>query len=319
MDFTNFVWAEKYRPRKLDEVINQRHVVERLKYFVNEKNVPHMLFAGPAGCGKTTCALAVAEEIFKKNTKFNVMETNASDERGIDTIRVKVKEFARTKPLGDVPFKMIILDEADALTVDAQAALRRTMEQFSSICRFILICNYSSKIIEPIQSRTVVFRFKRLCDDDIKSYIMRIVDAEKLNITEDGIEAVIRLSEGDMRKVANLLQAASACGEISANSVYEIAAQARPHDIEEMLNAALNGQFNLARTKLLTMLYQNGISGQDIIKEIHRQIISMKMPEKKKVDIIQKIGEIEFRISEGGNENIQLETLLAYIMLEGSR
>ncbi|MBU5575022.1 MAG: replication factor C small subunit [Candidatus Aenigmatarchaeota archaeon] len=318
MQIENYVWAEKYRPKKLDEVINQKHIIEKLKFFVKEKNIPHMLFAGPAGCGKTTCALAIAEELYGKTVKFNVMETNASDERGIDTVRVKIKEFARTKPMGNIPFKLIILDEADALTFDAQSALRRTMEQFSSICRFILICNYSSKIIEPIQSRTVIFRFKTLSEEDIKNYILRIVKSENLKIDESGISAIIKLSEGDMRKVANLLQAASIeKNNITADVVYSIASQAKPDDVKDMLNLVFEGKFNEAREKLKFIMNHQGVSGQDIIKEIHRQIIEMKIPERKKIEIIQKIGEYEFRISEGANEIIQLEALLAQLLVLG--
>ncbi|MEM5773272.1 MAG: replication factor C small subunit, partial [Candidatus Aenigmatarchaeota archaeon] len=249
------VWAEKYRPTKLSEVINQKHVVERVKAFVKEKNVPHMLFAGPPGSGKTTVALAIAQEIYGKNWRQNVLETNASDARGIDVIRGQIKDFARTKSLGDVPFKLIILDEADNLTTDAQQALRRTMETFTSVSRFILIGNYSSKIIEPIQSRCAVFRFKSLSENDIKKFIQRIVDGEKIKITDEAINAIIYLAEGDLRKVANLLQASAALGEkITEDIVYEVASQAKPTDVKEMLELALKGKFEDARKKLQDML-----------------------------------------------------------------
>jgi len=177
------LYAEKYRPEKLSEVINQKHVVERIKAFVKEKNIPHMLFAGPPGSGKTTVSLCIAHELYGKEWRVNVLETNASDARGIDVIRGQVKNFARTKSISDVPFRMIILDEADNLTTDAQQALRRTMETFTSVSRFILIGNFSSRIIEPLQSRCAVFRFKTLTEDDIKKFIKRIVEGEKLKIT----------------------------------------------------------------------------------------------------------------------------------------
>ena len=310
------VWAEKYRPAKLSEVINQKHVVERIKAFVKDKNVPHMLFAGSAGTGKTTVALAIAHELYGKEWRQNVLETNASDARGIDVIRGQVKDFARTKSIGEVPFRIIILDEADNLTTDAQQALRRTMETFTAVSRFILIGNYSSKIIEPIQSRCAVFRFKSLSEVDIKKYISRIVEEEKLKITEEATNAIIYISEGDLRKVANLLQASAALGEkITDDIVYDVASQAKPTDVKEMLEFALNGKFEDARKKLQDMLLKQGLSGGDIMKEIHKQIYSLDVPEEAKVNLVEKCGEYEFRISEGGDDLIQLEALLAQFLL----
>jgi len=310
------VWSEKYRPNKLSEVINQKHVVERIKAFVKEKNIPHMLFAGPAGTGKTTVALAIAHEFYGKGWRQNVLETNASDARGIDVIRGQVKDFARTKSIGDVAFRIIILDEADNLTTDAQQALRRTMETFSSVSRFILIGNYSNKIIEPIQSRCAVFRFKALSEADIRKYVSRIVEGEKLKISEDAINAVIYLSEGDLRKVANLLQSSAALGErITEKIVYDVASQARPSDVKEILELALNRKFEDARKRLQDMLLRQGLSGEDVIREIHKQIYSLQLTEEAKVQLIEKCGEYEFRISEGGDDLIQLEALLAQFLL----
>lgn len=189
------IWTEKYRPRELNEVINQKHVIERLKAFVKEKNIPHMLFAGPAGCGKTTAAFAIAHELYGESWRQNILSLNASDERGIDVIRGKVKDFARTRAIGNVPFRLIFLDESDALTPEAQQALRRTMEAFSSISRFILAANFSSRIIDPIQSRCAVFRFSVLKDSDAKEYVERIIKGEKLKVDESAIDAIIKLSE----------------------------------------------------------------------------------------------------------------------------
>ena len=314
--FETALWSEKYRPAKLSEVINQKHVVERMKAFVKDKNIPNMMFAGPAGTGKTTVALAIAHELYGKEWRANTLEKNASDERGIDVIRGAVKDFARTKSMGEVPYKIIILDESDALTQEAQQALRRTMENFTNVSRFILICNYSSKIIEPIQSRTAVFRFKALTEADIKKYICRVADEEKLKITEEAIDAMIYLSEGDLRKVANLLQASAALGEkITDNVVYDVASQAKPTDVKEMMELALNGNFGDARKRLQDMLLRHGLSGQDVIREIHRQIYSLDIPEEAKVKLLEKTGEYEFRLSEGSSDLIQLEALLAQFLL----
>ena len=313
----SYIWAEKYRPSNLSEVINQKHVVERVKAFVKERNIPNMLFAGPPGSGKTTVALAIAKEIYGKEWKSNVLEKNASDERGIDVIRGAVKDFARTKSIGVVPYKIIILDEGDALTQEAQQALRRTMETFTNVSRFILIANYSSKIIEPIQSRTAVFRFKPLNDSDIKSYVERIVSGEKLKISADAFDSIITLSEGDLRKVANLLQSAASLGEkITADIVYDVASRAKPDDVKRMMVAALKGKFADARNILQDMVLKQGLAGSDIIREIHRQIYSVEnLDEKEKVKMIEKCGEYDFRINEGGSDLIQLEALLAQFML----
>ena len=180
------------------------------------------MFAGPAGTGKTTSALALAKEIFGDNWRNNFVELNASDERGIDVVRGKIKEFARTAPIGGASFKIIFLDEADALTGDAQAALRRTMEKYSAICRFILSCNYSSKIIEPIQSRCAVFRFRPLKEKDIKQYLTRIAKAEKIDLTDDAADALVHVASGDMRKAVNSLQVAASLGDkVTIDVVYQ--------------------------------------------------------------------------------------------------
>jgi len=314
------VWAEKYRPKKLSEVINQNHVAERVKAFVKEKNIPHMLFAGPAGVGKTTIALALSNELFGKNWRQSILETNASDERGIQIVRGKIKDFARTKSISGVPFKIVILDEADNLTKDAQQALRRTMETFTHTARFILICNWSSKIIEPIQSRTAIFRFRALSEGDVKKFIERIVKGEKLKISEDAKNAIIHLSEGDLRKVANLLQASASLGKkITEKVVYDVSSQAKPTDVKKMLELSLGGKFEDSRKMLQDMILKKGLSGEDIIKTIHRQIYSLNIPEEMKIQLIEKTGEYEYRLSEGSSELIQLEALLTQFLLFGKK
>jgi len=309
------IWSEKYRPKSLNDIINQRHVIERLKEFVKEKNVPNMLFAGPAGCGKTASAIATAYELYGDNWRQNILSLNASDERGIDVVRGKVKDFARTKAMGNVPFKLIFLDESDALTPEAQQALRRTMEAFTHLSRFILAANYSSRIIEPIQSRCAVFRFSSLKDADVRRYIDRITKGEKLRIDDAAIDEIVKLSEGDLRRVANILQASAILNKkITKELIYEVSMQAEPKEVRKMIDYALNGKFSESREVLKELLLRKGISGEDIIKQISSQIYDLDIPEKAKVELIEKVGDFEYRL-QTGNEQIQLEALLARFAL----
>lgn len=313
------VWTEKYRPKKLEDVIGQQEITDRLIAYVKSGNLPHLLFAGPAGTGKTTSAIALARELYADAWQQNFHELNASDERGIQVVRTKIKEFARTQPIGDRPFKIIFLDEADALTPEAQAALRRTMEKYSGTCRFILSCNYSSKIIEPIQSRCAAFRFRAIHEDDVKKYVDRIAKAEGLTITEDGYSALFYVSRGDLRKVTNALQVgATLDNKITDEILYKSTATARPEDVQELLNVALTGEFLKAREHLDILLINYGLSGEDIIRQIHHEVFNLDIPDITKVELVDQIGNVEFRLVEGSNERIQLESLIAHFVLLGN-
>ncbi len=314
----NEIWTEKYRPKTLDEVVGQKHVSERLKAYVASRNMPHLMFTGPAGTGKTTCSLALTREMFGDEWKGNFIELNASDERGIDVVRGKIKEFARTSPLGGAEFKIIFMDEADALTSDAQAALRRTMEKYSGICRFILSCNYSSKIIDPIQSRCAVFRFKPLTSEDVSGFLMSIVEKEKIDIDDDAVKGLVMVARGDMRRAVNSLQVAASLGrKIDLDLIYQTTGMANPEEVKKILETALAGDFIRARDMLEKTMIEFGLSGQDIIKQIHSAYFDLSLTDMEKVRLIDKTGEIEFRIVEGSNEKIQLEALLAYLVMIG--
>ena len=321
------IWIEKYRPVRLDQVTGQEETIERLKSYVATKNLPHLLFSGPPGVGKTASAVSIAREIFGEDLwRENFTELNASDERGIDVVRTKIKNFAKTAPIGGAGFKIIFLDEADALTSDAQSALRRTMERFSNNCRFILSCNYSSRIIEPIQSRCAVFRFRRLSNGAIRKRLEYIAKDQNLSITEDGYEALIYVAQGDMRKAVNSLQAAAFLdpeNPISRETIYRTTATANPDDIKNLIETALRGNFRVARKELNRLLYEEGLSGEDIVGQIYRaisemdnrMILDLGLSEKRIVELVDIIGEIDFRLTEGATEKIQLEALLAHFAL----
>ncbi|MCL5434398.1 MAG: replication factor C small subunit [Candidatus Marsarchaeota archaeon] len=309
-------WTEKYRPKSLEEVIGQKQIVERLKAFVKQGNFPNMIFAGSAGVGKTTSAIAMAKDLYNDEINTAFKELNASDARGIDVIRGEVKNFAKTISIARVPVKIIFLDEADALTADAQHALRRTMEKFSAETRFILSANYASKIIEPIQSRCVVFRFKPLTEDDMKEYVNRIVEGEGITLEKNAMEALIYVGDGDLRKLTNVLQSAAMKSEkITEADIYDVASRARPKEIMSMLRYAVEGDFDKARNELDTLTLKHGMSGEDILTQCYREAQNLHFDEKLKLKIIVYIGEANFRIVEGANERIQLESMLAQIAM----
>lgn len=310
------IWTEKYRPETFSDIKGQKDIVKRIKAFVDTKNMPHLLFAGPAGIGKTTLSLVIVKQLYKDTWHDNFLELNASDERGIDVVRVKVKEFARTKAIGNVPFKIIYLDECDALTKEAQQALRRTMENYTQTCRFILSCNYSSKIIDPIQSRCAVFRFKPLVEKDLFEIIENISDREKLSIDEKAKHALVEVSEGDCRKLENIMQSCAVlASKITEDIVFEVAGFARPKEINELLELVVKNDFPKAKSKLLDTMLNYGLSGIDVIKQLHKEIWKLKIDDHKKLEMIKDCAEIEFRMVEGSDEFLQLESLIARMIL----
>ncbi len=316
MQTLDLPWTEKYRPSTLNEVIGQKLIVERIKAFVKNGSFPNMIFAGSAGIGKTTCAIALAKDLYKGQLDGSFLELNASDARGIDVIRGAVKEFAKTLSISGAPIKIIFLDEADALTADAQHALRRTMEKFAAETRFILSANYASKIIEPIQSRCVVFRFKPLTEEDMREYIERVAKGEKLDIDDKVVGALIYVADGDMRKLTNVMQSAALQNKkITEAAIYEVAARARPKEIVSMLRYALEGQFTKARDELDVLMLKHGLSAEDILTQCYREVQGLNIEERAKLRVMVDIGECNFRIVEGANERIQLEAMLAHLAL----
>jgi replication factor C small subunit len=314
------VWVEKYRPKKLSDIIGQKHIVERLSAYVKTRGMPHMLFAGPAGSGKTTCAIALGRELYGEQWRDSLIELNASDERGIDIVRGKIKDFARAASFGSADFKIIFLDEADSLTSDAQAALRRTMERYTQTCRFILSCNYSSKIIEPIQSRCAVFRFKALGEADVKSYLRLVAASERVDLTDDGLMSICELAVGDLRKATNILQVSASLGRrVDQDAVFESTENIRPSEVQDLLTTALSGNFTAARSRLDDLIVKHGLSGEDIVSGIHRAVFDLPVSEESKIRLIDRVGEAEFRMVTGASDRIQLEALLAHFAHEGKK
>ena len=309
-------WTELYRPHTLSDIVGQKEIVSILKAYVKEKNMPNLLFAGPPGIGKTTAALALARDLYGEGYRDSILELNASDERGIDVVRGKIKDFARTVSLESVPFKIIFLDEADSLTNDAQNALRRTMELYVNVTRFILSANYSSRIIEPIQSRCSVFRFRPLGSSECTEMIERVAKGQKLKVDEKAMEALLYVSEGDMRRAINSLQGAALHSEhVTAESVYKSSGRAEPAEVKEMMELALERKFIEARKKLHQLMINYGMSGEDVLLQMYRTVDSLSVSEREKVAIVDKIGEYNFRLVEGANEMLQVEALLAQLLL----
>ncbi|MFP4530674.1 MAG: replication factor C small subunit [Halodesulfurarchaeum sp.] len=309
------IWVEKYRPERLENVVGHEEIISRLKSYVERDDLPNLLFAGPAGTGKTASSVAIAKELYGEDWQENFLELNASDERGIDVVRERIKDFARTS-FGGYNYRIIFLDEADALTADAQSALRRTMEQFSKNTRFVLSCNYSSKIIDPIQSRTAVFRFSPIADEDVIDRVRDIAETEGLEYTEAGLDALAYAADGDMRRAINALQAAAATGgTVDEEAVYAITSTARPEEIEEMIERALAGDFTGARAHLVDLITERGLAGGDIIDQLHRSVWEFDLDDAAAVHLMDRLGEADYRISEGANEQVQLEALLASVAL----
>ncbi|MFH1327439.1 MAG: replication factor C small subunit [Candidatus Bathyarchaeota archaeon] len=322
---TAVMWVEKYRPKTLNDVVDHREVLESLKAFVKSPSaMPHLLFSGPPGNGKTSVALCMAKQLLGSNWKSYTLELNASDERGIQMVRDRIKTFSRhmTGTLANVPFGIIILDECDQMTSEAQTALRRIMETSSRTSRFILVCNFSSKIIEPIQSRCAIFRFSVLKAEEIINHLKKIANKECVDLQESGIKAILDYCGGDLRRSINTLQATAAFSKVvTERAVLQIVGQANPKEMRNMIEKALSGDFIEARKMLYELMTAYGLSGTDIIRQVHREIFHLNIPVETQLILINLLGEYDFRLTEGANEDIQLSAFLAQLQqfsLEGS-
>lgn len=307
----SFMWVEKYRPMKLSEIINQKEVIGSLKALLkNMSEMPHLMFSGSAGVGKTTAALCIAREVLGDSWREYTLELNASDERGINMVRERVKKFARFSGLDtSIPFKLVILDEADEMTSDAQTALRRIIEDTAAHCRFIMIANNISKIIEPLQSRCAVFKFTRISEEEVIDYLEEICKKEKLKYTKEGLKTLYSYSEGDMRHSINMLQAAASLGTINDDNVKLSAGLSKTSDVGEVLKLALAEKLTEARNKMVELIKVYGMSESDFLKYLNEECYKIKTGNLS--EILESIAKYDYRLVIGANPEIQLSALLA--------
>lgn len=308
---SNTMWVEKYRPQKIADLVNQKEIVGSLTSLLkNVTELPHLLFSGSAGVGKTTLALCLARQILGESWKEYTLELNASDERGINMVRERVKKFSRFAGLDTkIPFKLIILDEADEMTSDAQTALRRIIEDTARYCRFILIANNVSKIIEPIQSRCAVFKFTRISEKEVIAHLKEIAKKEKIKADEDGLKTIFEYTEGDLRHAINLMQATASLGGITEENVKASAGLTRTKNVDEILKIALAGKTADARNKMIELIKVYGMSESDFLKYLNESIYRAKVSNL--VEISETIAKYDYRILSGANPEIQLSALLA--------
>ena len=304
------MWVEKYRPTKLSEIINQTEIIGSLKALIKDPtDMPHLLFSGSAGVGKTTTALCLSRQILGEYAKDCTLDLNASDERGIGMVREKVKKFSRFAAMVDVPFKIIILDEADEMTSDAQTALRRIIEDTAKICRFILIANNVSKIIQPIQSRCAAFKFTSVSEQDVIARLEEIAKKEKVKTDKKGLKAIYEYTDGDLRHAINLMQATASLGGITEENVKVSAGLTKTSDVDEVLKIALSGKVVEAREKMIELIKVYGMSESDFLKYLNSAVFKSKHG--KLSDILQVIAKYDYRILVGANSEIQLSAMLA--------
>jgi replication factor C small subunit len=322
-NLSDLMWVEKYRPIKLDDIVNQKEIVESLKNLMKEPaEMPHLLFTGPAGIGKTTTALCMSRQLLGEDWKRDTLELNASDERGIKMVRERVKEFAsvfkiRISEDDEKKFRIIILDEADEMTSEAQTALRRIIEDSSETTRFMIICNYLTQIIEPIQSRCAIFRFKRIEKETVENHLKSLSKKEGIKYDDKAISQIFDSTNGDLRHSINILQTASVMGSITVSNVLASLGLSGKSKVNDIIKLAITGKFNDARVKLLELTAVYGMSEFDFLKYAYEAVYSLKLAHPE--DFASLIAEYDYRLTHGSHPDIQLTAFLAQLSRIGTK
>uniref|UniRef100_A0A182M4X1 Activator 1 subunit 5 n=1 Tax=Anopheles culicifacies TaxID=139723 RepID=A0A182M4X1_9DIPT len=311
---SNLPWVEKYRPAKLTDLISHEEIIGTINKFIKEEQLPHLLFYGPPGTGKTSTILACARQLYKPQSFGSmVLELNASDDRGINIVRGQILDFASTKTIFKGGYKLIILDEADAMTNDAQNALRRIIEKYTENVRFCIICNYLSKIIPAIQSRCTRFRFAPLSPDQILPRLEHVIEAEGIDVTDDGKKALMTLAGGDMRKVLNVLQSTwMAYKKVTEVNVYNCVGHPLKEDINNIIFWLLNEEsFKTCYEKIQQLKAQKGLALEDILTEIHLVVNRLEIPPRVSSQLLINLASIEERLADGCVEKPQITALIS--------
>ncbi|KAG2498885.1 hypothetical protein HYH03_003077 [Edaphochlamys debaryana] len=307
VDGRNAPWVEKYRPKKLDDVAAHKEIIDTIKRLTAENRLPHLLLYGPPGTGKTSTILAVARQMYGPSLASMTLELNASDERGIDVVRQQIQDFASTRTIFSNKFKLIILDECDAMTNDAQFALRRVMEKYTRNARFCLICNYVSKVIPALQSRCTKFRFAPLNPTFVRERLQFVADSEGVKLGEGGLDSLVALGGGDMRRSLNILQSCHMAFDcVDRRAVYTCTGNPLPSDIEECLRWLLNEPVAEAFNRVQGLQVERGVALVDIVRELHPWVMRMAMPVKAKVGLVERLADVEHRLAYSTSERLQL-------------
>lgn len=317
----NLPWVEKYRPLGLKDLVSQNDIIQTLEKLINERHLPHLLFYGPPGTGKTSTILACARRLYGTAYPSMILELNASDERGIDMVRDKIKSFASTRNIHfgqklDQEFKLVVLDEADAMTQAAQAALRRVMERYTANVRFCLICNYATKIIPAIQSRCTRFRFSPLKTEQIIPRLKEIVHAEQMMIDASAIEACVTLAEGDMRRVLHILQSCNAAFDvITKEEIYQCTGQPTPEVVERLIHSMLNDPFDLAHSTLKRFQAEQGLALMDMITQVRKYMNELQLKKAARIFLLKSLADLEYHLAMGATEGVQFARLVGIMKI----